>query len=152
MSKEIAGRVRTVAEPIVSQEGMELVDLVYRREPRGWVLRLFVDKEGGVTLEDCARISRELGRNLDVEDFIDNPYALEVSSPGLDRPLKNPQDFMRYRDRLIRVKTFDPIENRRNFKGKLLGLSEDRIKLELDGRVVHIPMSKVAKANLVVEL
>jgi ribosome maturation factor RimP len=152
MSKEIAGRVRTVAEPIVSQEGMELVDLEYRREPRGWVLRLFVDKEGGVTLEDCARISRELGRNLDVEDFIDNPYALEVSSPGLDRPLKNPQDFMRYRDRLIRVKTFDPIENRRNFKGKLLGLSEDRIKLELDGRVVHIPMSKVAKANLVVEL
>ena len=152
MSKEIAGRVRTVAEPIVSQEGMELVDLEYRREPRGWVLRLFVDKEGGVTLDDCARISRELGRNLDVEDFIDNPYALEVSSPGLDRPLKNPQDFMRYRDRLIKVKTFDPIENRRNFKGKLLGLSEDQIELELDGRVTHIPMSKVAKANLVVEL
>ena len=77
-----------MADPILSNEGMELVEIEYRREARGWVLRLYIDKEGGVTLDDCTRISQEVGRSLDVEDFILIPYTLEVSSPGLTRPLK----------------------------------------------------------------
>jgi ribosome maturation factor RimP len=85
---------------------------------------------------------------LDVEDLIQNPYTLEVSSPGLTRPLRDEKDFMKYRHSLIKVKTLDPIENRRQFKGRLLGVSEKRIEIEIDGGVFQIPLSNVAKANL----
>ena len=151
MDREIAERVRTIAEPIVSDEGMELVDVEYRRESRGWVLRLYLDKEGGVTLDDCTRISQEVGRSLDVEDFIQIPYTLEVSSPGLSRPLKTEKDFMKYRRSLIKVKTLDPIQNRRQFKGRLLGVSANQIEMEVEGGIFQIPLSNVAKANLEVE-
>jgi len=151
MPNEIVDRVRAIVDPILSNEGMELVEIEYRRESRGWVLRLYIDKEGGVTLNDCTQISQELGRNLDVEDFISNPYTLEISSPGLTRPLKNERDFIKYRNRLIKVKTFDPIESRRQFKGKLLGISDRRIELEMEGGVLQIPLSNVAKANLEID-
>ncbi len=151
MSKEIVDRVRTIADRILSSEGMDLVEIEYRRESRGWVLRLTIDKEGGVTLEDCTRISREVGRSLDVEDFISNPYTFEVSSPGLTRPLKDEKDFAKYRNRLIKVKTIDPIENRRQFKGRLLGVFDNRIEIEMEGGIVQVPLSNVAKANLEME-
>ena len=151
MTGEVTERVRSIALPILSAEGMELVDVQFRREGRGWVLRLFLDKEGGVTLDDCTRISREIGRSLDVEDFISTPYTLEVSSPGLNRFLKSEKDFIKYRNHMIRVKSFDPIENQRQFKGRLLGISGNRIEMEVDGRIVEIPLSNVAKANLEIE-
>jgi ribosome maturation factor RimP len=151
MEKEIVDRVRSMADPIILNEGMELVDVEYRRESKGWVLRLTLDKEGGVTLDDCTRISQEVGRSLEVEDFIQTAYTLEVSSPGLTRPLKTEKDFMKYRHRLIKVKTVDPIENRRQFKGRLLGVSENRIEIEGDGGIFQIPLSNVAKANLEVD-
>jgi len=151
MPEEIANRVQAIADPILSEERMELVKIEYRREAKGWVLRLYIDKEGGVTLDDCSRISQAVGRSLDVEDFILNPYTLEVSSPGLNRPLKNEKDFIRYRNRLIKVKTIDPVGNRRQFKGKLLGASENRIEIEMDGGVLQIPLSNVAKANLEID-
>jgi ribosome maturation factor RimP len=88
---------------------------------------------------------------LDVEDFILTPYTLEVSSPGLTRPLKSEKDFIKYRNYLIKVKTFDPIGNRRRFKGKLLGFSENRIGIEVDGGVIHIPLANVARANLEID-
>ncbi|MEI9478191.1 MAG: ribosome maturation factor [Deltaproteobacteria bacterium] len=151
MSKEIVDRVRALAEPILSDERMELVEIQYLREAHGWVLRFYIDKEGGVTLEDCSRINREVGRTLDVEDFIPTRYHLEVSSPGLNRPLKNEKDFLKYRNRLIKVKTFDPINKRRQFKGKLLDLVESQIQMEIDEGIIHIPLSNVAKANLEIE-
>ena len=151
MQKEIVDRVRAIADPIISDEGMELVDVEYRRESRGWVLRLYLDKEGGVTLDDCTRISQEVGRSLDVEDFIQIPYALEVSSPGLSRPLKSEKDFMKYRHSLIKVKTLDPIQNRRQFKGRLLGVSANQIEMEVEGEIFEIPLSNMAKANLEVD-
>jgi ribosome maturation factor RimP len=151
MLKEILDRVSVIAEPIVSNEGMELVEVEYRRESKGWVLRLYIDKERGVTLDDCTRISQEVGRSLDVEDFISTPYTLEVSSPGLARPLKKEKDFLKYRNHMIKVKTFNPIENRRQFKGKLLGVSENRIAIEIDREIFHIPLSNVAKANLEID-
>jgi ribosome maturation factor RimP len=151
--EETISRVRSIADSIVADQGMELVDVEYRREARGWVLRLYIDKEEGITLEDCTQISREVGRSLDVEDFILNPYTLEVSSPGLDRPLKKERDFVRFKDRSVRIKTVSPIENRRQFRGKLLGLSgEGIIKIEMEGRVIDIPLSNVAKANLELEI
>ena len=151
MSKEIVDRVQAIANPILLNEGLELVEIQYRREARGWVLRLYIDKEGGVTLDDCTRISQEVGRSLDVEDFILTPYALEVSSPGLTRPLKDEKDFIRYRNHLIKVKTFSPIESLRQFKGKLLKVSENQIEIETEGGIFQIPLSNVAKANLELE-
>ena len=151
MLKEILDRVRAIAEPILSNEGMELVEIEYRRESKGWVLRLYIDKTGGVTLDDCTRISQEVGRSLDVEDFISTPYTLEISSPGLTRPLKKEKDFMKYRDHMIKVRTFDPIANRRQFKGKLLGVSEHRIEIEMDREIFQIPLSNVARANLEID-
>jgi ribosome maturation factor RimP len=151
ISQEILDRVRVIAEAILSNQGMELVDVEYRREGKGWVLRLYIDKEGGITIEDCSRVSQEVGRSLDVEDFILTPYTLEVSSPGLTRPLKSERDFIKYRNRWIKLKTIDPIENRRQFKGKLLGVSENQIEIEVDGGIFQILLSNVAKANLEID-
>lgn len=147
----IIDRVRAIVLPIVLSEGMELVDIEYRRESGGWVLRVILDKQGGVTLDDCTRVSQEVGRNLDVEDMIPTSYALEVSSPGLSRPLKTEKDFTKYLHQLVKVKTVDPIENRRQFKGKLLAVSENGVEIQVDGRSFQIAFSNVAKANLEVD-
>jgi len=151
MEREIVDRVRAIILPIALNEGMEVVDIEYRRESGGWVLRVILDKEGGVTLDDCTRVSQEAGRSLDVEDIIPTSYALEVSSPGLTRPLKTEKDFMKYLHRLVKVKTVDPIENRRQFKGTLLGVSEKGVEIQAEGRTFQIPLSNVAKANLEVD-
>ena len=151
MEREIVDRVRAIILPIALNEGMEVVDIEYRRESGGWVLRVILDKEGGVTLDDCTRVSQEAGRSLDVEDIIPTSYALEVSSPGLNRPLKTEKDFMKYLHRLVKVKTVDPIENRRQFKGTLLGVSESGVEIQMEGRIFQIPLSNVAKANLEVD-
>jgi len=152
MTQEIIDRIRTLAEPILRDRDTELVEIQYRREGRGWVLRMYIDKDGGVTLEDCTRVSHEISRHLDVDDFIDAPYTLEVSSPGLNRPLRTERDFLRYRNQKIKVMTHAPIEKRRQFKGKLLGFSENQIEMELDEGIITIPLSNVAKANLEIEL
>jgi ribosome maturation factor RimP len=149
--REFVDRVHGMIDPILLNEGMELVDLEYRRESKGWVLRLILDREGGITLDDCTRVSQGVGRSLDVEDVIQTPYTLEVSSPGLTRPLKTEKDFMKYRHRLIKVKTVDPIKNRRQFKGRLLEVSESGIAIEVDGGIFQIPLSNVAKANLEID-
>ncbi len=150
--QEIIDRVGQLAGPLLLSEGIELVEVQFRREARGWVLRLYVDREGGVTLEDCAQISQEIGRNLDVEDFILTPYILEISSPGLTRSLRTQKDFMKYRDQSVKVTTLHPIENRRHFKGRLRGIEENRIRIEMDGgEVIQISLSDIAKANLEID-
>ena len=151
MEREIVDRVRAIILPIVLNEGMEVVDIEYRRESGGWVLRVILDKEGGVTLDDCTRVSQEAGRSLDVEDIIPTSYTLEVSSPGLTRPLKTERDFMKYLHRLVKVKTVDPIGNRRQFKGRLLKVSENGVEIQVEGRIFQIPLANVAKANLEVD-
>jgi ribosome maturation factor RimP len=150
--EEIVDRVRQLADSLLTQRGLELVEVEFRREARGWVLRLYVDKEGGITVDDCAEVSREMGRILDVEDFISNPYMLEVSSPGLMRFLRNERDFMKYRNRRVKVTTREPIGNRRQWKGRIRGVEGDRVELEVDGELFQIPLSNVAKANLEMEL
>lgn len=151
MTEEIKDRVKTLIDPILLEQGLELVEMEYRREPRGWVLRLYIDKEGGVTLGDCTRVSQEVGRLLDVEDFITNPYVLEVSSPGLTRPLKTERDFRKVKNQCLRVRTFEPIMDRREFKGKLLEVSEQGIEIEMDGKRIPIPFSKIGKAHLEID-
>jgi ribosome maturation factor RimP len=149
--QDVIERVHRLVGPVLLSGGLELVEVEYRREARGWVLRFYVDKEGGITLDDCAQISREIGRNLDVEDFITTPYILEVSSPGLTRSLKTEKDFMRYRDCLVKVRTNQPVENRRQFTGRLRGVAEEGIQIEVDGKVFLLPLSLIAKANLDIE-
>lgn len=155
---DIVTRVTQLAEPLLAQLGLELVDLEYKREGRSMVLRLFIDRDGGVTLDDCADVSRELSEILDVEDVIAAHYTLEVSSPGLNRPLKKEQDYLRYQGRLIRVKTFELFSDdagnpRKTFLGELLGFSDGVIRLRLtEGQTAAIPVAKVAKANLEFEI
>ena len=150
--EEIVDRVRQLADSLLTQGGLELVEVEFRREARGWVLRLYVDKEGGIRVDDCAEVSREMGRILDVEDFISDPYTLEVSSPGLTRFLRNERDFIKYRNRRVKVTTREPIGNRRQWKGRIRGVEGDRVELEVDGELFQIPLSNVAKANLEMEL
>ncbi len=155
---DVVSRVTGLAGPILSSLGLELVDIEYKREGRAMVLRLFIDREGGITLEDCATVSRELAEILEVEDFISAQYTLEVSSPGLNRPLKKAADYERYRGRLIRIKTFELLPDdagnpRKTFLGDLLGLDGGIVRVKLtEGQTAGIPLEKIAKANLEFEL
>ena len=135
-------------EPVIAYEGMELVTIDYLRESRGWVLRLYVDTEGGVTIDRCAQLSRQLSDILDVKDIVPHPYILEVSSPGLNRILKKEKDFITYRGEMITVKTSEPVEQRKNFKGKLLDCKEGTITVDTDNHEVAIPLSLITKAQL----
>jgi ribosome maturation factor RimP len=155
---DVASQVTKVAEQIASSLGMELVDLEYMRVGRDMVLRLFIDKEGGVTLDDCAGVSRELSEVLDVEDIIPDHYTLEVSSPGLDRPLKKVADYEKYKGRLVKIRTFEPLlddagNKRKTFLGELKGLENGIVLLKLkEGQGAAIPFEKIAKANLDFEI
>ncbi|HYB22061.1 MAG TPA: ribosome maturation factor RimP [Thermodesulfobacteriota bacterium] len=143
--------VRQVVEPILQSQGFELVDVEYRREPPGWVLRIYLDREGGVTLDDCAEVSGEIGAVLEVKDLLSNRYVLEVSSPGLTRPLKKREDFNKFSNRLVKIKLFEPLEGQKNFKGTLLGLEGEKVRLEIGGRIYELPLQRIAKANLEIE-
>lgn len=148
IEKFIIKEVTELVMPLLNEKGMELVDIQYRREGGGWVLRIFIDKEGGVTLNDCVEVSRELGYHLDVKDFIPHKYNLEVSSPGINRPLKKIEDFKRFEGRNIQVSTKTRIENRKNFTGLLKSVSNDGIVIEVDKIRFSIPFSLINKANL----
>ncbi|NWF53849.1 MAG: ribosome maturation factor RimP [Syntrophaceae bacterium] len=150
-SEKLLQEVREVVEPILQSQGYELVDLEYQRESRGWVLRIYMDREGGITLDDCTGVSHEVGAVLEVKDVIPNAYILEVSSPGLTRPLKKPEDYRRFRDQLVKIKLFQPLDGRKNFKGKLLGLEDETVRVEVDGKVFAIPLPSIAKANLEID-
>ena len=151
---DVCGQVTGFALPILESLGMELVDIEFVKAGRDSVLRLFIDKEGGITLDDCADVSRELSAILDVEDIIPGHYSLEVSSPGLDRPLKTPADYERFAGRLVKVRTFEALPDdagnkRKTFIGRLEGLVDGNVAMKLsEGPSASIPLDKVAKANL----
>jgi ribosome maturation factor RimP len=149
-------KLQSLAEPVVTGQGYELVDLEFKTEPGvGWVLRVFIDKpgtEGGVGLEDCAQVSRELSAVLDVGDAIPHHYSLEVSSPGLNRPLKKESDFARFIGKKAKIRTSRPVgESRRNFSGTLVGVDGGKVKIDVGDQVCEVPVADVEKANLVYE-
>ena len=151
---DICEQVVGIAQPILASMKLELVDIEFARMGRDAVLRLFIDKDGGVTLDDCADVSRDLSAILDVEDVISVNYTLEVSSPGLDRPLKKLQDYERYIGRLVKIRTYEPFPDdagnkRKTFLGTLEGLVDDSVRITLqEGQTASIPLERVAKANL----
>jgi ribosome maturation factor RimP len=143
-----------LTEPYVRDAGLDLVEVQFGREQSGWVLRLFVDKPegaGAVGHEDCERVSRDLSAALDVADVIPHAYQLEVSSPGLDRPLRRERDFARFVGHAARIRLADgkAVDGRRNFSGTLRAASDGRVEIECDGRSYLLPIDDIAKANLV---
>jgi ribosome maturation factor RimP len=152
LPEEAFDKIKALAETLLREEEMELADMELLRESRGWVLRLFIDKPGGVTLDDCASVSRQFGDQLEVEDLIPFRYNLEVSSPGLDRPLKKDRDFLRHIGNQIQVITRSPLEGRSFFKGKMLDYQvSGTLSLAEKKKVWEIPVSLIAKARLVFE-
>ncbi len=150
--RRVVERVMAAARPLAEAEGLELVAVEYQREAGGWVLRVYLDKPGGLTLEDCQRVSQQLGDLLDVEDPIEHAYTLEVSSPGLERPLVSEADFARFAGRLVRLQTGAPVDGQRRFRGRLLGIAGGMVRLEVEGgRQVDVPHAAIERARLVVE-
>jgi ribosome maturation factor RimP len=140
-----------MAEPLLVGKNMELVDLEFRKEGVGKVLRLFIDKTDGVTVEDCANISRELSTLMDVNEIIEEKYVLEVSSPGLRRPLKKIDDFKKFKGKLVLIKTKEPIENRKVFKGYLKDTNDEGIEMDIDGLLYSLSFQQIHKANLEID-
>jgi ribosome maturation factor RimP len=146
---KIAARVKDLAEPLCESEGVELVYVEYQPEAAGMVLRLYIDKPEGLTVDDCISISRQLGDILDVNFEDSGTYSLEVSSPGPDRPLWKKDDFNRFKGNVARVRTCRPFDGRKNFKGILLGISDETVKLVVDNKNVAIPFKEIERARLV---
>jgi ribosome maturation factor RimP len=149
----VEARVREVAERAARERGLELVHVEVAGGARSPVVRVFIDKPGGVTHEDCSEVSRHVGTVLDVEDFIPGAYTLEVSSPGLERGLYNRGDYERFAGRLARLKTRGAVGGQRNFRGRIVAVEGEEVLFDdkTTGRV-RVPLSEVAKANLEIDI
>jgi ribosome maturation factor RimP len=147
-TEQIIRATAGLIEPVLAANGMELVDIEYRRESPGWVLRLFIDQPNGITVDDCAKVSRVLGDLLDVADVIQTAYDLEVSSPGLNRPLRKPEHYRAQMGNIVEVRTTEPLGNRRKFKGVLVDSGEDWIRLNCDGQEFEIALNVIERARL----
>lgn len=147
---QVVDDVQTLVAPILEQAGVELVDVTYQKGPGGWALCFYLDKPGGITLSDCEEWSRKIGEILDEKDLIPNAYNLEVSSPGLNRPLKRTADFQRFIGQRVSVRLFAPLDGRKNFQGPLRSATDDevRVLLEDEKREAMIPRSMIAKTTL----
>lgn len=150
MKGNITQVVEQLALPIIEQEQMELVDVEYKKEGNNRFLRLFVDKEDGVDIADCERVSEKLSKKLDENDPISETYFLEVSSPGAERPLKNEQDYARAVGRHVNVRTYAPVDGHKEFEGPLREYNGTHLVVEMAGKRHEIPLQQVAKARLAV--
>jgi ribosome maturation factor RimP len=138
-------------EPVVKGMGFDLIEIEHFPNPKHGVLRLYIDKEGGVNVDDCSMVSRQISALIDVEDPVSGQFNLEISSPGADRPLRRLVDFQRFTGSLVKLKTAIPLEGQRNFKGRLLEASEDTVVIETDDEEISLPMSAIDKARIVPE-
>ena len=149
--KDIPAIVEAMVLPIVRELNLELVDVEFVKEGANWYLRVFLDKDGGIDVEDCRSVSEKLGHLLDEQDPIPQAYMLEVSSPGLDRPLRKQSDFAKYAGRLVRVKAFAPVDGKKEVVGELKGLDGEDVVLTVEGREIRIPREKAASIRLEIE-
>ena len=151
MSKEkIESVVEKIVSDIIAGSKLELVDVEYVKE-HDWYLRVFLDKESGMEIDDCQWVSERLEAKLDETDLIKDHFYLEVSSPGLDRSLKKERDFVRHAGDKVEVKTYEPINGQKVFIGNLIGLFDGDIRMDLDGQTVNIPKDKTAQIRLHIE-
>jgi len=148
---KIETMVEQLARPYLEAGGFELVDIEYVKEGGNWFLRVFVDKEGGIDIDECGKISEYLSEKLDETDPIPNAYFLEVSSPGAERPLKKPEDFRRAIGKHVFVSTYEPVGGMKEFEGKLRSYSEEQLAVQVGNHTYEIPRNKVAMARLAIE-
>lgn len=153
MSK-VTGIVEEMVNPILEDLSLELVDIEYVKEGPNYFLRVFIDKDNGVDIDECAAVSEKLGEKLDEVDPIPENYFLEVSSPGAERPLKKEKDFQRAIGKNVHIKTYEPIDNEKTFEGILAGFDGNvvtvEVKIKTRKKTIEIPYEKVAKARLAV--
>jgi ribosome maturation factor RimP len=151
MSELIVEKIQSYLNELLPDMGLELFDVQFRTEAHGWVLRVFIDCKEGVSLDHCSSVSRELGQHLDVEDIINHAYNLEVSSPGLERPLRSLEDFSRYIGKKARVKVHNAVEGVKTFEGIIGDVGEDKISMNLaDGSSMQFTYDMFSKARLAI--
>ena len=144
-------RAEELLSPIVERRGFELVDVEYVKEAGTWYLRGYIDKEGGITINDCEAVSREFSDLLDEADFIDDSYVMEISSPGLDRPLKKEKDFIRSVGKRVEIRTYRPIEKQKEFTGVLTAFDADTVTILEDEKEMVFQKKDIALIRLAVE-
>ncbi len=136
--------ITELAKPIVEDLNYELVDVEFVKEGANWYLRIYIDKSGGIGIDDCQSVSERISDILDEKDPIEQSYYLEVSSPGLERPLKTERDFIKYKGELVEIKVFQPIDGKKIFEGELVGLIDGNIVINQDGKTLEFEKNKVA--------
>ena len=146
--KNTAAIAEELAAPILEEMGLQLWDVVYEKEGSGWYLRYYVDKEGGIDINSCEAFSRAISDVLDEADPIDGSYTLEVSSPGIDRPLRKPEHFLRYAGEAVKVVIQTAVGGRSRFSGVLKGFDDGMVLLDVDGETVSVYLENVKKARL----
>ncbi len=149
--KSIIDRVTLLVQPILEECGVELFEIQFRQEGHGWVLRLIIDSETGISLDHCTEVSREAGNLLEIEEVITHPYHLEVSSPGIDRPLRNEADFTRFAGRLAKIKVAEPVDGHHVFVGRIGSMDKGVVELIVEKESIRIPLDRITKARLEIE-
>lgn len=147
-TQDILKKVEEIAGPVLENLGFELVERELIMESGRWILRLYIDKEGGVTIDDCSRASRSVEDVIEIEEIVPGHYNLEMSSPGINRPLRFRRHFEKFRGSAIKLKTLHPIDGRSNYKGILDGMDGDDILMTVDGMKFRVPFAELAKARL----
>ncbi|PWU68835.1 MULTISPECIES: ribosome maturation factor RimP [Gracilibacillus] len=154
MAQNVTKQTETLVKPILDELQLELVDVVFEKEGQNWFLRVYIDKENGVDIEECGQVSEKLSEKLDETDPIEQAYFLEVSSPGVERPLKKEEDFQKYTGENVYVKVYEPIDGEKEFTGELVefmdGTAKIAYKVKTKTKEVEIPFNKIAKAHLAV--
>ena len=149
MAHALRDKIRLLVAPALTDLGYEVVDVEWVQQRARWLLRIYIDQPDGITHEDCTAASREISTILDVSDIIPQAYVLEVSSPGLDRPLRSPEHFRKFIGETARVRLRQGVEGRRNFTGTIVRVDDDEaVVLEAGGREFTLPVDDVDKANL----
>ena len=143
--------VADLIEPTLEGNGIELVDVEYKKTGKTWVLRVFIDKNQGVTVYDCQELSREIEDLIEIHELIDGHYVLEVSSPGLDRPLKKAADFLRNKGKRIQIKTYSPINNKKENAGTVIDFVNGTLFLEDKKNILKISLTEIAQAKLIIK-
>ncbi len=149
-TKDIIKKVEEYVMPIIEQNNYELVETEFVKEGANYYLRLYIDKEGGFSINDCETVSRYLEQKLEEDDFIDKAYILEVSSPGIDRVLKKDSEYIKYKGRIVDIKLYKPIDKVKEFQGELIGLIGDKIVINQDNKEISFDKKDVAICRLAV--
>ncbi|ADL68927.1 ribosome maturation factor RimP [Thermoanaerobacterium thermosaccharolyticum] len=142
---------RNLVAPAIEKNNFELVDVEYKKEGNNWYLRVYIDKEGGVSLDDCQIISEYLSEKLDEVDPIENSYILEVSSPGIDRPLKTQRDFDKFKGSLVEVSLYQPIDKKKKYEGELVGLINDKVVITDNGERKEFDINDISLVKPVIK-